>query len=119
MPSIVYSIDSKTGNKFAYETYTYRDPETNKTRTKKKYLGRVDPITGEIIPKGTDGKRSRSISTKQMEAISQKDEDRIKELSQENDLLKERLSQIEQQMNKKDDFINAILNISRDYQEAR
>lgn len=52
MSSIVYQTDKKTGAKYAYESVSYWDKEKKQPRSKRKYLGRVDPDTGEIIPKG-------------------------------------------------------------------
>ena len=59
MSSVVYQI-GKNGTKYAYESESYRDPITRKPRSKRTYLGRVDPDTGMIIPKAENGKRNRS-----------------------------------------------------------
>ena len=50
MACIVYQIDKKTGTKFAYESTSYWDKEKKQPRSKRRYLGKVDPETGEIIP---------------------------------------------------------------------
>ena len=50
MASIVYQIDKKTGTKYAFESVSYWDKEKKQPRSKRKYLGKVDPETGEIIP---------------------------------------------------------------------
>ncbi len=50
MSSIVYQTDKKTGIKYAYESTSYWDKEKKQPRSKRKYLGKVDPETGEIIP---------------------------------------------------------------------
>lgn len=49
MSCIVYQIDKKSGIKYAYESISYWDKEKKQPRSKRKYLGRVDPETGEII----------------------------------------------------------------------
>ena len=51
--TIVYTVDKKTGRKYAYISKSFRDPVTKKVKTQKTYLGRVCEETGEIIPKGT------------------------------------------------------------------
>ena len=51
MPSIVYQIDKKTGAKYAYESTSYWDKEKQQPRSTRKYIGKVDPETGEIIRK--------------------------------------------------------------------
>ena len=49
MSCIVYQVNKKTGVKYAYESISYWDKEKQQPRSKRKYLGRVDPETGEII----------------------------------------------------------------------
>lgn len=51
MACIVYQTDHKTGVKYAYESVSYWDKEKGQPRSKRKYLGKVDPETGEIIRK--------------------------------------------------------------------
>ncbi len=60
MSCIIYQTNKKTGIKYAYKSESYRDPVTKKPRSKRTYLGRVDPITDEIIPKAETGKRNRA-----------------------------------------------------------
>ncbi|MBR1711634.1 MAG: hypothetical protein IJ719_22890, partial [Clostridia bacterium] len=66
MSTIIYRTDPKTQNIFAYKSTSYRDPVTKRPRTKQEYLGRVDPETHEILPKGVGGKRNRASSTKSL-----------------------------------------------------
>lgn len=50
MSCVVYQR-SKNGSTYAYRSESYRDPRSGKPRSRREYLGRVDPETGEIIPK--------------------------------------------------------------------
>ena len=50
MACIVYQVDKKTGIKYAYESVSYWDKDKKQPRSKRRYLGKVDPTTGEIIP---------------------------------------------------------------------
>ena len=50
MASIVYQVDKKTGTKYAFESISFWDKEKKQPRSKRKYLGKVDPETGNIIP---------------------------------------------------------------------
>ena len=52
MSSIVYQINKATGAKYAYESVSYWDKDKKQPRSKRTYIGRVDPVTGEIIRKG-------------------------------------------------------------------
>ena len=60
MAFIVYRKNKKTGMTYAYRSESYRDPKTKKPKSRRTYLGRVDPSTGTIIPKGPAGTRNNS-----------------------------------------------------------
>ena len=64
MSCIVYQINKKTGIKYAYESVSYWDKDKHQPRSKRKYLGRVDPETGEIIRDRKSGKDSAESSGK-------------------------------------------------------
>ena len=49
MSCIIYITNKKNQHMYAYESTSYRDPVTHKPRSRRKYLGRVDPITKEFI----------------------------------------------------------------------
>ena len=56
--AIVKQTNKRTGITYAYESHSYRDPETHQPKSKRRLIGRVDDVTGEIIP--TRGRRSKS-----------------------------------------------------------
>lgn len=58
MACIVYQTDKKTGIQYAYESVSYWDADKKQPRSKRKYLGRVDPETGEIIAKKAKKKKA-------------------------------------------------------------
>lgn len=60
MACIVYITNKKTNTKYAYRSESYRDPVTKQPKSRRTYLGRVDPVTNEIIPKAEKGKRNRN-----------------------------------------------------------
>lgn len=66
MSCIVYQIDKKSGAKYAYESISYWDKEKKQPRSKRKYLGRVDPETGEIISSGR--KKTPATDSEQVQA---------------------------------------------------
>ena len=55
--SIVKYTNKKTGVITLYESTSHYDPETKQSRPIRKYLGKEDPVTGELIP--SSGKRGR------------------------------------------------------------
>ena len=64
MPTIVQHYDKKTGKTRVYESTPHYDPVTKQSRPKRKYLGTLDPETGELIPSsGRRGRRASSQNT--------------------------------------------------------
>ena len=51
---IVYQTDKRSGITYAYENQSFWDPQLKRSRSKRKLIGRVDPVTKEIVP--TDGR---------------------------------------------------------------
>ena len=60
MSCIVYITNKKTNTKYAYRSESYRDPITKQPKSRRTYLGRVDPETNEIVPKAEKGKRNHN-----------------------------------------------------------
>ena len=54
MASIIKQTDKRSGITYAYESVSYWDKEKKMPRSKRTLIGRVDPVTGEIVP--TDGR---------------------------------------------------------------
>ena len=50
MPAIVHQKDKRTGITYAYESISYWDKDKQQSRAKRRLIGRVDPVTGQIIP---------------------------------------------------------------------
>ena len=47
---IIYQTNKKTGITYAYSNEAYWDKEKQQSRAKRTLLGKVDPVTGEIVP---------------------------------------------------------------------
>ena len=72
MASIVYQVDKKTGAKYAFESVSYWDKDKKQPRSKRKYLGKVDPETGDIIPsrgRSCHNEENNSLDAEEMEAL--------------------------------------------------
>ena len=48
--AIVTQTDKRTGITYAYETQYYWDKEKQQSRAKRVCVGKVDPVTNEILP---------------------------------------------------------------------
>ena len=101
MSCIVYQVDKKTGVKYAYKSESYWDKEKQQPRSKRTYIGKVDPETGEIIPKEKRSSHSDSKKndvseelTKLYKEIKEKD-GVIAELRDELKAERKRVSQLE------------------------
>ena len=62
MSTIVQHYDKKTGKIRVYESTPHYDPVSKQSRPRRKYLGTIDPETGELIP--SSGRRGRTSSSK-------------------------------------------------------
>ena len=61
--AIIKQYDKRSGITYAYESHSYWDPEKKMTRARRKLIGRVDPVTGEITP--TDGRNRKKQQTEE------------------------------------------------------
>ena len=57
MVAIVYQTDKRSGITYAYRSVSYWDKEKKQSRAKRTLIGRVDSITGKIVP--TDGRNRK------------------------------------------------------------
>lgn len=98
--SIVKYTNKKTGVVTWYESTSHYDPLTKQSRPIRKYLGKEDPVTGELIP--SSGKRGRKSGSDKvpagpsMTAESQAPlQSRIQKLEKENLRQQSRISSLE------------------------
>ena len=47
---IIYQTNKKTGITYAYENEAFWDPKKQQSRAKRRLIGKLDPVTGEIVP---------------------------------------------------------------------
>jgi len=55
--SLVRHTDKRSGVTYVYESESYWDKEKQQPRSKRKLIGKVDPVTGEIVPTGKSGRK--------------------------------------------------------------
>ena len=61
--AIIKQYHKDTDTTYVYESISYWDPEKKQSRSKRRVIGKLDPVTGEIIPTGKRG-RPRKQKTK-------------------------------------------------------
>ena len=100
MASIV-KHKSKNGTIYVYENESYWDSEKKQPRSHRHLIGKIDPVTGEVVPTGKRGPKKQTVQKDETassdtsssdieELIAEKNEE-IKRLRKENrDLLREK-----------------------------
>ncbi len=66
--AIITQTDKRSGITYAYETTYYWDKEKQQSRSKRVCIGKVDPVTGEIIPTRGRAKKGESKTPKALPA---------------------------------------------------
>lgn len=96
---IVYQTDKRSGITYAYENKSFWDSKLKRSKSKRKLIGRVDPVTKEIIP--TDGRCKRRSPTYVADVNEYKMPKTMKELKlevkrllKENDELKKQIEDL-------------------------
>ncbi|RAM57939.1 transposase, partial [Mesotoga sp. SC_3PWM13N19] len=56
--AVVYQTDKRSGITYAYQSVSYWDKEKKQSRARRTLIGRVDSVTGEIVP--TDGRNRKN-----------------------------------------------------------
>ena len=55
--AIIRQYHKDTDTTYVYESISYWDAEKQQSRSKRKLLGKIDPLSGEIIPTGKRGRK--------------------------------------------------------------
>ncbi len=101
MSFILHQTNKKTGVVYAFEVESYRDPETKKPKSRRTYLGRIDPVTNQLIPKSAEpGKRNRSKLGQETSETEQVDSqmDILKHYNEKIDALNSKIQELEKQL---------------------
>ena len=61
--AIITQTDKRSGITYAYETKYYWDKEKKQSRSKRECIGKVDPVTGKIVPTRGRAKKGESKTT--------------------------------------------------------
>jgi transposase len=62
--AVVYQKDKRSGITYAYESKSWWDKDKKQSRSKRKLIGRVDEVSGQIVP--TDGRGRKNKETEPM-----------------------------------------------------
>ena len=110
MSTIVQHLDKKTGKIRVYESTPHYDPVTKQSRPKRKYLGTLDPKTGELIR--SSGRRGRTASSKNV--TTTKEAPALKEIKE----LQKTISEKDAEIASLQSEIKVLKNIIRSYEKV-
>lgn len=69
--AIIRQYHKDTDTTYVYESISYWDPEKKQSRSKRRVIGKLDPVTGEIVPTGKRGRpRKKKVESDDSRAIS-------------------------------------------------
>ncbi len=121
MACTIYRTNKKTGVVYAYLSESYRDPVTKKPKSKRTYLGRVDPNTNMIIPKAEGGSRNTTPveeSSGELIPSGAKNDELEKVIIRQSEMIKElqeSLKKASERAKELEDFFNQIKVLSDKY----
>jgi chromosome segregation ATPase len=58
--AIIKQYHKNTNTTYVYESESYWDEEKKQPRSKRRLIGKVDPVTGEIVPTGKRGRKPKA-----------------------------------------------------------
>lgn len=77
--AIVKQYHKDTDTTYVYESTSYYDPDKGQSRSRRKVIGKLDPVTGEIIPTGGRGRKKKTHDASMADADSGREIIRLNE----------------------------------------
>lgn len=117
----IVKYKNQSGVTYAYESESIWDPEKKQARPRRKYLGRVDDETGEIIPTNGRGRKKKEEGAGDSKSKGKSAENSaLKKLEAENAKLKGRIEELEERVkllkDEKSDIINNLKRLTATYE---
>lgn len=117
--SIVKVYNKKVGVTYVYESESYWDKEKKQPRNRRKLIGKIDPVTGEIVPTGKRGRPSSVAAATELAVTADDGEVSeytallavLEEKERENDALRQRVNELELSCRRKDDTLRRLRSI--------
>ena len=114
MGTIVYQ--ERNGVKYAYESVSYWNAEKKAPRSKRRYLGKVDPVTGEIV-KARGKKKEEEHEPDSREEVILRLQEQLQEQEARNNALQEQLDKATAKYRQAADMVLAIQKLAGTFQE--
>ena len=103
--AITYNKDKRSGLTYAYETTYVWDKEKKQSRSKRTLIGRLDEVTGEIVPTDGRGKKRSpnyvpSVDVYQMPTTVKELKSEVLRLLEENKMLRDKVDTLTKKLKK-------------------
>ena len=103
--AITYNKDKRSGLTYAYETTYVWDKEKKQSRSKRTLIGRLDEVTGEIVPTDGRGKKRSpnyvpSADEYQMPTTVKELKSEVLRLLEENKMLRDKVDSLTNKLKK-------------------
>lgn len=106
--AIIKQYHKDTDTTYVYESISYWDADKGQSRSKRRVIGKLDPVTGQVIPTGKRGRTKKEPAPASREtpasgsaaAGQEPDRKRSLELQLEINALRTRISELESQLYK-------------------
>ena len=122
MASIVYQPNKQSGRMYAYHAVSYRDPVTKRPKSKRTYIGPVDPKTKEFLHPADAAKRLsvlEPVKGLNIEVSTDLDNTEAERIMKELVLIKEQLAEIRSKMKDRETAIQSVRQALDDYIQSQ
>ena len=68
--AIIKQTNKKTGITYVIDSESYWDKEKQQPRSRRKIIGKIDPVTGEVVPTNRHQKRKAAVAERSPESVS-------------------------------------------------
>lgn len=102
MPT-VKGTNPNTGVTYVYDQHVVVDEETGKKKVKRKVIGKIDPVTGEIVPTSHERKKRKKKTVEEdgkYKSLYEETKEQLKQAEVDLALMKNRLDKAESTVEK-------------------
>ena len=75
--AIIRQTNKKTGITYVIDSESYWDKEKQQPRSRRKIIGKIDPVTGEVVPTNRHQKRKTAAAEQSPESAAASDDEII------------------------------------------
>lgn len=75
--AIIKKYNKENGTTYVYESVSYWDKEKQQPRSKRKLIGKLDPLTGEIVPTNGRGRKAKDNNVQESSSPDENPTDQI------------------------------------------